>query len=424
MAFSMQRDGIDELQQMYWLASLELQSERKAGPLRDRLSIRTRQLRNRIVSMATQACLKDLLNEKTLDLGWQRWFWFNHFNVHSIKGHIAPVLQSYEQDAIAGTLSGRFSDLLKAVTVHPAMLIYLDNIRNLKGQGNENHARELLELHTLGVDGGYTQTDVSATAKVLTGWSVQLRGNPERLGRTVFNATQHEMGTRQVLGRNFADAGEDTLPALLEHLATLPATARHVSRRLCLWTLGQAGLLTEEVDRVTAVYMETGGRLSSLWAECKRLSRERQRDLGVSAWQGPFKDPLRYLTSAVALIADGRAIEDVRAMERWLRVLGQPLYLRASPDGYPLGADEWLNAGQLAQRIELAREIVTSVPRMVARPDAGGLRRHKPDLAEARIQSLRLSPRTQGLIRQVSDPVDAWALVLASPEFMYGQPHG
>lgn len=420
----MDREALDELRSQYWNAWQVFQSVRQPGPLKDRLSVRARQLRNRIVSMVSHAGLKALLDEKGSDLAWQRWFWFNHFNVHAIKGNIAPVLHSYEQEAIAGALSGRFSDLLKAVTVHPAMLIYLDNIRNVKGQGNENHARELLELHTLGVDGGYTQGDVSATSKIMSGWSVQLRGDPESLGRTNFNALQHETGPRQVLGRNFVDTGEGMLPALLEHLAGLPATARHVSRRLCLWTLGHAGQVPEAVDRVTAVYLETGGRLSALWTECRRLRRERQQGRDANVWQGPFKDPLRYVTSAVGLIAGDAGIEDVRAIERWLRVLGQPLYLRASPDGYPLGGDEWLNAGQLTQRIELAREIVTSVPRMVARADAGWLRRQKVDLAEGRVRALGLSSRTQGLIRQVSDPADAWALVLASPEFMYSQTHG
>jgi uncharacterized protein (DUF1800 family) len=125
-----------------------------------------------------------LVNSTTAERAWQTWFWFNHFNVFPQKSHVGAVLQSYVFGAIDGALDLRFADLLRAVTVHPAMLMYLDNVNNTKAKGNENLARELLELHTLGVSGGYSQQDVAAVAKVLSGWTVQLNGPVPEMGQS------------------------------------------------------------------------------------------------------------------------------------------------------------------------------------------------------------------------------------------------
>lgn len=402
----------------YWASWSEFQSL-KEGKLRQQLMGELRRWRRENISTWTQKSLTEMAAEPESGDSWQRWFWFNHFNVQSNKAQIAPVLASYIHDAIGARLGGRFGDLLKAVTMHPAMLMYLDNVRNVKGRGNENHARELLELHTLGVGGGYGQADVSAAAEIMTGWGVRLRGDPSALGQMVFGARQHEDGEKEVLGRAFAAGGERELPELLDHLALQPATARHVSRRLCVWLLEDEPSRSA-VERLSAVYLQTNGSLPALWQEVHRILQESSDAAAPGRQSRKFKDPLRYVTSAVRLLADGALIENARPMERLLRLLGEPMFLRGSPDGYPLKGSDWLNAGQLTQRVELAKDIVTTLPRMVSGGDVRETLRRSPFESDGvRAWAGRLSRGSRAVVDAANDSPEAWALLLASPEFMY-----
>lgn len=381
--------------------------------------LKIRRWRSYYVSTSAADALSQLSLDGEMSRYWAAWFWFNHFNVHANKSQIAPVLSSYTEHAIGHHLNNRFADLLKAVTVHPAMLMYLDNVRNVRGKGNENQARELLELHTLGVGGGYTQADVTEAARAMTGWGVRLRGDPSEMGQTVFSPQQHEPGSKTVLGRVFADAGSEELPALLDHLAQQPATARHLARKLAVWWLADEPP-PDAVDRLVAVYMQTGGSLPALWAEGLKLQQQagQQQGGGQRLWK--FKDPLRYVTSAVRLVTQGAPLDDPRPLERWVRLLGMPMFLRGSPDGYPLAGREWMNAGQLAQRVELARDMVAVLPRLVTGDAVRGTLARSPFESAAVAQwAGRLSLQTRAEVEKAHNTREAWALLLSCPEFMY-----
>ena len=169
----------------YWV-DFEAYRQTKDPAERQQAAVALRKLRENMADQTRRELTLNLVNRTTSDRAWQTWFWFNHFNVFPQKSHVGAVLQSYVFSAIGGALDMRFADLLRAVTVHPAMLMYLDNVNNTKARGNENLARELLELHTLGVSGGYSQQDVAAVAKVLSGWTVQLNGPGHQMGQTIF----------------------------------------------------------------------------------------------------------------------------------------------------------------------------------------------------------------------------------------------
>jgi uncharacterized protein (DUF1800 family) len=402
----------------YWTLLNSLQS-RPSEAERAVLARHLRQIRRTIISEQSKLLLRDLVVSNEEGLPWRVWWFFNHFNVLANKGHIAVVLHDYLQTAIERNAGASFGSLLQAVATHPAMLLYLDNVRNVKGQGNENQARELLELHTLGVGGGYTQADVTQVAEIMTGWGVRLRGETESLGQTEFNLVQHESGDKRVMGRVIPATGARELPELLAFLAAHPMTAQHLSRRLCIWVLGDDPP-AEAVSKLVSTYQRTEGSISALWDEAHRMRQVLRGKSKDSFAFLKFKDPLRYVTSAVRLLVDGERVEDVGPMERWLRQLGQPLLLRASPDGYPLKGVDWLDAGQLTSRVELAHEMVVTVPRMVTSDRVSHIvQQHPLETPVGRPWASRLGERSRKALERVRQPADAWALLLASPEFMY-----
>ncbi|GIV17936.1 MAG: hypothetical protein KatS3mg022_3371 [Armatimonadota bacterium] len=187
-------------------------------------------------------------------------FWRDHFNVYAHKGLCAYYLPQYERDVLRKHALGKFSDLLKATARSPAMLLYLDNYRNRRGVPNENYARELMELHTLGVHGGYTQKDVQEVARCFTGWTVEERFLHPR-GTFRFDLSQHDDGEKQVLVQHLpAGGGIEDGERVLEMLALHPSTAKHLCRKLCMHFMGH----TPEtiVHRLSGVYLSTGGDIS------------------------------------------------------------------------------------------------------------------------------------------------------------------
>lgn len=351
------------------------------------------------------------------------WFWFNHFNVYWKKGLVGAALPSYLDEALRPHLHGRFRDVLLAATTHPAMLSYLDNVRNVDGRLNENLARELLELHTLGVDGGYTQTDVQETARLLTGFGLRPvhRSGPRaptdrravERGEFLFEPGHHDFGAKTILGQRIEGKGYAEIEVLADMLALHPATARHLARQVCLYRLGDA--VPPGVEAAAAqAYLDSGGKLDALVGATVAASRA----TGAAA-AGSFKDPMRWLIGGVALLADGRPVTDATPLARWLGVLGQPLFGRTTPDGYSMRGADWVSAGQLTQRFELAQDIVASLPRLLG-PSAGTV-----DLqavaASAGVRALQatLGPKSRASIDAASVPAERLALLLASPEFMY-----
>ena len=404
----------------YWV---DFQASRQVKDPAERAlaNMALRKLRDNLVDQTRRDLTLNLVNSPKADRAWQTWFWFNHFNVFPQKSHVGAVLQSYVFGAIDGALDFRFADLLRAVTVHPAMLMYLDNVNNTKNKGNENLARELLELHTLGVSGGYSQQDVAGVAKVLSGWTVQLNGPVPEMGQTIFRAGQHDSTARAVLGLNVPSGGAEQLSVLLNHLASHPATGRHIARKICLWWFDEPP--EAAVKELTQVFANTGGNLQALWQSARAL-HQRMGSAPV------FKDPMNYVLSAAQTICGDVPIANHQLLLRWMRLLGQPLLARSTPDGYPLSGSAWLNPGQLAQRIELAREMVANAARLIS-PSPSLLDGSPAPRPRSKLNDLRSTPWGQQWLQQNpeiksiasgEDPQDAsdlWALYLASPQFMY-----
>jgi uncharacterized protein (DUF1800 family) len=274
------------------------------------------------------------------------------------------------------------------------MLIYLDNARNSAGGINENYARELMELHTLGVDGGYSQADVEALARILTGWSLDLATG--ELSR--FYPRRHDFGPKQFLGRTIAGTGAAELDVALDMLARHPSTARFVSRKLALFFVAdEPG--DALVARMAQTFLDTGGEIPAV-LRTMFVSPEFRASLGTK-----FKDPLHYALSALRLVLDERPLPDFQTAAQSvigaLGRMGEPLYARATPDGYPLSRADWASPGQLATRFEIARGIAYRVP--------------------ARIWDAPLGPLSDGTraaLAQASSPQEWNLLLLSSPEFM------
>ncbi|HSK78411.1 MAG TPA: DUF1800 domain-containing protein [Thermoanaerobaculia bacterium] len=337
-------------------------------------------------------------------------FWFNHFNVSATDNQSRFWILSYERDAIRPNALGTFRDLLGATAKHPAMLFYLDNAqssaaaaspttmgeemgdrprmrrrpepegrRPLRPRGlNENYARELLELHTLGVDGGYTQQDVIEVARAFTGWTAippQRRKDAEqRLARVqragglgfrvngdfVFRADLHDAGAKTVLGTRFpAGGGLEEGEAVLDLLARHPKTAEHVAAKLA------ARFVSDHppkplIDRLARVYLETGGDVRRMIAALAGSPEFWSRD----ALGAKIKSPLELTASALRTL-DAR-LTDPRETLKWIARMGQPLYAYQAPTGYPDRATAWVNTGSLLNRMNFGLELAAGRIRGVA----------------------------------------------------------
>ena len=354
-----------------------------------------------------------------------QWFWFNHFNVHQYKSNIRVLLADYEERAIRPNALGptaRFRDLLGACTRHPAMLRYLDNEQNAARRINENHARELLELHTLGVDGGYSQRDVQELARVLTGHGVNLGDKPGpagslRDGIYEFNPARHDMGNKTVLGREIRGRGADELDEVLDVLAVHPSTARFVSRKLA------RHLLADEppaavVDAMAAAWQRSGGRIDQVLGALLRAPEF------TAPGAARIKDPTHFVVSAVRACYGERVVLNTAPMQNWLNRLGQGLYNRQTPDGYPSDAAAWTGSGQIAARLDIARALGSNAAGLFKAADDAMAPREQPAfplLARPLYwQVLRplLSPNTREALDGAGSPQDWNALYLSSPEFM------
>ena len=353
------------------------------------------------------------------------WFWFNHFNVHRRKADLRIMVGDYE-GVLRMRALGRFRDLLIASATHPAMLRYLDNERNAAGRLNENHARELMELHTLGVDGGYTQQDVQELARVLTGLGVRLDGEPprpdarrralrERHDAAEFDPARHDAGAKSLLGLPIpAGGGWNEIVGQLARLAAHPATARHVSRRLAVY------LLADEppervVDRMSRAWLGSDGDIAVTLA-AMFASEEFTASLG-----GKFKDPLHYVVSAVRLAGGARSVAEVQPLLRWLDRLGQSPYDRQTPDGYPLEQAAWTGSGQMATRFEFARAVGSGSVAPARTGSAGTGRPPAALLASAPVRDrlfATLGEPTRRALAQAGSAAEWNTLLLASPEFM------
>jgi uncharacterized protein (DUF1800 family) len=310
--------------------------------------------------------LRDVYSERQLEAVMTD-FWLNHFNVYLKKGEFAPwYLADYQNKVIRPHALGKFEDLLAATAHSPAMLFYLDQtesvgphslaaFRSFMGMNgpaakarpvglNENYARELMELHTLGVDGGYTQRDVTEVAKIFTGWGID---HADQGGEFEFNPRRHEPGQKVALGYQFADRGESEGMQVLHMLAVSPVTAHHVSLQIAQRFVSD-NPSPAIVNAMAATWVKTGGDIR----EVMRTMLQSPEFWSKDAYRAKVKTPEEYVVSAVR--ATGGEVVHPAALVEAIGQLGMPLYGCQTPNGYSWMADAWLNTGGLLDRMNFS----------------------------------------------------------------------
>jgi uncharacterized protein (DUF1800 family) len=354
------------------------------------------------------------------------WFWLNHFSVFQHKANLRWLVGDYEERAIRPHVFGHFKDLVLATLEHPAMLQYLDNSQNAAGHINENYARELMELHTLGVNAGYSQQDVQNLARVLTGVGVNAGDAPKlkpelqrlyvREGAFEFNPARHDFGAKTLLGHPIAGHGFDEVQEAVALIVAQPACARFVSRQLATYFVNDnppAAL----VERMAQTFVHTDGDIAAV-LRTMLLSRELEAALG-----GKFKDPTRFVVSAVRYAYDGKPIYNTRPMLNWLNGLGEGPYNHQTPDGYSLTELNWASSGQMSRRFEIARAIGSGNAGLFDPEDgtpavAGGFPQLSNRLYFEAIEPFLRAPTKDALNRANSQ--QEWnTFLLAAPDFNY-----
>jgi len=413
--------------------------------------------RQKLVSLAVQAqarsLLRDLYSKNQLKEQ-LTWFWVNHFNVYARKREIAALVGDYEETAIRPHALGKFRDLLAATAFHPAMIQYLDNQQNAADKINENYAREIMELHTMGVGSGYTQTDVQELARILTGVGVNLSGQPRRFaalaradyrtdvgkgGLFEFVPRRHDYGEKHFLGHTIKGDGLAEVNQAIDILSREPATASHVSRELAQYFCCDA-----PSDQLVAAMAVSWKRSDGDIADVLKTlfdSAEFNQSLGKK-----FKDPIHYAVSAVRALYGNQVIANPLPLIAWLNRMGEPLYGHEMPDGYPLTAASWSGPGEMTTRFEVAQQIGAGAanlfrpidPEMLANVRANFQKNPEaslqlitqpgssdgapvPALQETAYYSAlspMLSPATANAIAQGKSQADRNMLFLSSPEFM------
>jgi len=352
-------------------------------------------------------------------------FWYNHFNVYAGKGIDRALVTSYENEAIRPYALGSFRALLGATARHPAMLYYLDNVvssvpdaRGKRGL-NENYARELMELHTLGVDGGYTQRDVTELARMLTGWTFDQRRLAAGGEGFRFDPRRHDNGSKTWLGQEVAPDGQREGERALDLLAVHPTTARRISRQLAQYFVSDdppPGL----VERMTATWRASGGDIRSVL----RTLFASEEFMSSEAAGAKFKTPYRFVVSAVR--ASAAPLENVAPLVGTMNQLGMPLYGCQTPDGYKNTQEAWLNPDALTRRIGFAAALAGGrlplaapavAPEAPAAPAAPAkMAALDPAALEAALAG-SVSRRTLEIVGQAPRQLQA-AMLLGSPDFM------
>jgi uncharacterized protein (DUF1800 family) len=336
-------------------------------------------------------------------------FWSNHFCISASKGGLARMWAgSFEREAIRPHVFGRFADMLKAVEQHPGMLFFLDNQQSFgpdsrAGQNrnrglNENLAREILELHTLGVGGGYTQDDVTALARIITGWTYAGRqGQLGTPGTFVFNANAHQPGAHRVLGRSYDAVGVAQGEAVLADIARHPSTAQFIAGKFARHFVADdppPALVT----RLAEVFRRTDGDLKAL-AMTLVDSDE--------AWKAPqtkMRSPYEFLVAAGRLLA--QIPNDPTRYLGGLNTLGQPLWSPSGPNGFPDSNAAWAAPEGMKLRLDVSAQIASRL--------ADGV--DPRDLLEL-VAADAASPETRRTVERAESRQQALALLLMSPEF-------
>jgi uncharacterized protein (DUF1800 family) len=278
-------------------------------------------------------------------------FWFNHFNVDVRKIDDHPVMIEYERDVVRPHVLGRFRDLLGATAKSPAMLFYLDNWLSKDRGLNENYARELMELHTLGVDGGYTQADVVNVARAFTGWTMR---KPHEATGFEFNDKMHDHNAKRVLGQTIkAGGGVEDGEQVLDLLARHPATARFIAAKL-VRRFVQDDPPPALVDRAAKTFRRTDGDLR----EVVRTILTSPEFLAPAARRAKVKAPFEYVASL--LRATRASVTNVRSLVGTIGAMGEPLYQCQPPTGYADRSSFWMNTGALIGRLNFAQSLAAN----------------------------------------------------------------
>ena len=386
-------------------------------------------LNDRGNKLAYEAIRRDLLRDVYSPAQLQEqmvWFWLNHFSVFQYKANLRWLVGDYEERAIRPHVFGHFKDLVMATLEHPAMLQYLDNNQNAAGHINENYARELLELHTLGVGGGYSQQDVQELARVLTGVGVNVGDRPKlkpemqrmyvREGAFEFNPARHDFGAKSLLGHPVTGRGFGEVEDAVGLIVAQPACARFISRQLAIYFVADSPPAAL-VERTAQTFMHTDGDIGAV-LHTLFMSREFNAVLGAK-----FKDPTRYVVSAIRFAYDGRPISNTRPVLNWLNGLGEAPYGRQTPDGYPLTELGWASAGQMSRRFEIARAIGAGNAGLFdAEEGAAASAAGFPQLSN-RLYFEALEPflaaRTKDALNRANSQQEWNTFLLSSPEFSY-----
>lgn len=345
-------------------------------------------------------------------------FWSNHFNIFAGKGADRWLTTAYDRDTIRPNALGRFGALLRATAESPAMLFYLDNwlstgpdspasrqaIANNRRRGlNENYARELMELHTLGVDGGYTQKDIQEVARCLTGWTIR---EPQKQAEFVFNARMHDDGEKFVLGTRIAEGGVNEGLKVLDLLVRHPSTAKFIASKLARRFVADDPPASI-VNRATETFRETDGDLRAVL----RTIIDSPEFFSEESYRAKVKKPVEFVASA--LRATGAETKVTHQLVRYLARMGEPLYLAQPPTGFPDRAASWVSPDMLLTRMNFASDLVSN------RLEGSRVR---PELLSDSAALVRLiapdslAPATRAALAE-SEGKDAVALLMAAPEF-------
>ena len=396
----------------------EIEALRKAQPAQDGVQQKLPQFlqpiyRSEVIARFQQAVVSDRPFLERLTQ-----FWANHFAVSIDKQFLAGLAGSFEREAIRPHVLGNFTDLLLAAEMHPAMLLYLDNHlsvgphslaalragqreRQRKIGINENLAREILELHTLGVGGGYTQADVTTFAEVITGWTIGGEGGrnaPGEPGRFLFRAEQHEPGTKIVLRRRYRDEGFGQGVAVLRDVAHERATANFIAAKLARHFIADDPP-PAAVSRLADAFARSGGDLPTVY---------RALIDAHEAWAQPlakFKTPCDYIISSYRGLA--LPVDAARAPLAPFDVLGQRTWQPGSPAGWPDRSADWDGASALMKRIQWADAVGARL----------GNRRDVPELG-GELLGANLGEATRTALAHAASAQQAITLLLAAPEFM------
>jgi uncharacterized protein (DUF1800 family) len=389
-----------------------------------------------VVELGEQKLLRAIYSERQLQEVLTD-FWFNHFNVDARKGPDRFMLTEYERDAIRPHVLGKFRDLLEATAKSPAMLFYLDNWMSADPNGphfqmqrprvvrgpfggvrmmpppprmpqqgknaprglNENYGRELMELHTLGVDGGYTQKDVTEVARAFTGWTIE---QPRMGGGFRFEPRLHDPGQKVVLGHVIkAGGGESDGEQVLDILARHPSTARFIATKLVRRFVSDTPP-PALVERAAKRFRDTDGDIR----EVMRTILTSPEFVSADAYRAKVKTPFEFIVSAVR--ATGAEVSDAMPLVRALQQLGMPLYQCQPPTGYKDTADAWVNTGALVNRMNFAVQLTSA---------------RLPGITPSALDQLTsamaddISEATRSTIARATTPAQAAALTLGAPEF-------